>query len=184
MIITCLPQGSSLPTHKSLLLWHRWDKTDQLPHPCPRTSLFLLVNEQDSPSLRNPPLIVSLLAWPPGLFLGTPALSSEAGCSGLLLLQGWGLGARGTHVYGGACSVQGYTHVGTAPRLPISSPYSAESWCQVQEERPSQKNVPVCYTYTPWTHTSGAQKHRGCIQGICQMDITAHAHSGHSLGGL
>lgn len=122
MSITCLPQGSSRPTHKSLLLRHRWDKTGQFPNPCPRTPLpstpHPLVTEVSLP-LRAPSPHSVTVAWLPGLVWATPALSPQAKCSGILLLQGWGLGARGAHVYGGACSVQGCTHVRPAPPLPV-----------------------------------------------------------------
>lgn len=184
MSITRLPQGSSLPTHKSLLLWHRWDKIDQLPNPAPKLPSSL-VTEQDPLPLGNLPLILSPLTWPPGLVLATPALFPQAKCSGILLLQGWGLGARGAHVYGGACSVQGCTHVLPAPPLPVPHPTYAKSPCEVQEERPPQEKVPVCYMHTPWTHKPVvAQKQREHIQDECQVDITAHRHSGRSSGGL
>lgn len=79
MSITRLPQGSSQYTHKSLLLWHRRDKIDQLQAPLPKDSPHSSppptpVTRQDSLLLGNSPLIVSPLTWPPGLALGTPAL--------------------------------------------------------------------------------------------------------------
>lgn len=54
MSITCLPQGSSRPTHKSLLLWHRWDKADQFPNPCPRTPLPSTPHPHPHLLLRSP----------------------------------------------------------------------------------------------------------------------------------
>lgn len=142
MSITCLPQGSSQYTHKSLLLWHRRDKIDQLRHPCPRTPptappLSHPCHKAGFPAAWELSLnrVTTDLAPRPGPGNPCPPPSPQAECSGLLLLQGWGLGARGAHVYGGACSVQGCTHVRHAPLLPVPHHHLAESPCEVQEER-------------------------------------------------
>lgn len=156
------PPGKQPATHKPLLLWHRWDKINQLLHPCPRTPLLLPcytaglhADGEPSPNLGNRPLIVSPLTWPLGL--GTPALSPQS--SGLLLLQGWGLGARGAHVYGGACSVQGCTHVRPAPSLPVHPRPPPMSLSVKSRKKGHHKKGPcMLYAHALDTHTPGGSE--------------------------
>ena len=141
------PPGKQPATHKSLLLWNRWVKINQLPHPCPRTPFLLPCYTaglhaagEPSPNLGNRPLIVSPLTWPLGLGLGTPALSPQTEFWPFAA-AGMGVGCTwGTRVWGSMVSPGVHARAACAfSPCPPAPPTSSESQCEVQEERPPQK---------------------------------------------
>lgn len=127
MSITCLPQGSSLPTHKPLLFWHRWDKIDQLPNPCPRTPLLPLVTEKGSLPLGNLPLILVTTDLAPRPGPGHPGPGPRSKALWHFAAAGMGAGCtRGTRVWGSMLSA------GVHPRAACASASCPPAYCRLR----------------------------------------------------